>query len=255
MDFASLQSILHSGVIHPWGGKPTGGYGHEGGFPHSNQESYYQHWREIGQKDSELSGQRDKYIEGRPGSGTIEILHCSSKAWCTKKFIYDNDLWRHLIIQTETWRKRDAKDSPPSQEKRITILRPDLRAGEQKGNLPEAAPSPVKRSAVEATKDAVTIPEKRNAAKAAENAQSLLEQGKSQLNDGEFAAAVGIFTLILSTNPQDSLVYRLRGDAYDNLGDQQKAIEDWTQAARLGDTTIQSYLDSQGVKWRENPTP
>ena len=100
-----------------------------------------------------------------------------------------------------------------------------------------------------------SAPENRNVAKTPENAQSLLEQGKSQLNDGEFVAAVGIFTLILSTNPQDSLVYRLRGDAYDNLGDQRKAVEDWTQAARLGDHTMQSYLDSQGVKWREKLTP
>ena len=71
--------------------------------------------------------------------------------------------------------------------------------------------------------------------KAAEDVPSV-DQGKSQLNDGEFAAAVDIFTQILATHPQDSLIYRLRGDAYDNLGDQQKALEDWTQAARLGDT-------------------
>jgi Flp pilus assembly protein TadD len=82
-----------------------------------------------------------------------------------------------------------------------------------------------------------------------------VDQGKSQLNDGEFAAAVDIFTQILATHPQDSLIYRLRGDAYDNLGDQQKALEDWTQAARLGDTIIQSYLDFLEVKWRENPAP
>ena len=42
----------------------------------------------------------------------------------------------------------DAKGSPLSQEKRITILRPDLRPGEQKGNLQKAAPSPENQSAV-----------------------------------------------------------------------------------------------------------
>jgi len=133
--------------------------------------------------------------------------------------------------------KEDA-DSPRSQEKRITILRPDLRPGEQKGNLQEAIPSPENRSAEKTVEDVPSV-----------------EQGKSQLNDGEFAAAVDIFTQILATHPQDSLIYRLRGDAYDNLGDQQKAVEDWTQAARLGDTIIQSYLDFLKVKWRENPTP
>ena len=75
------------------------------------------------------------------------------------------------------------------------------------------------------------------------------------MNAGDFAASVETFTLILAAYPQDSLSYRLRGNAYDNLGDRQKAIEDWTQAARLGDTIIQSYLDYLGVKWRETPAP
>jgi len=134
----------------------------------------------------------------------------------------------------------DAKDSLLSQEKHITILRPDLRPEEQKGNIQEAAPSPEKRSAVKATKYAHTV-----------------KQGGSQLNAGEFTAAVmvDIYTQILAAHPQDSLSYRLRGNAYDNLGDRQKAIADWTQAARLGDTTLQSYLDFLQAKWRENPAP
>ena len=134
--------------------------------------------------------------------------------------------------------KEDA-DSPWSQEKRITILRPDLRPGEQQKGKPQ---------------EAETKTENRSAEKTVEDVPSV-DQGRSQLNDGEFAAAVDIFTQILAIHPNDSLIYRLRGDAYDNLGDQQKAIEDWTQAARLGDTIIQSDLDIQGVKWRENPAP
>ena len=134
--------------------------------------------------------------------------------------------------------REDDKSSPLSQEKRITILRPDLRPGEQEGKLQEAAPSPEKRRAVKAAKDVQSV-----------------DQGRSQLNAGEFAAAVDTFTQILAAHPQDSLSYRLRGNAYDNLGDRQKAVEDWTQAARLGDTTLQSYLDFLQVKWRENPAP
>jgi hypothetical protein len=131
-------------------------------------------------------------------------------------------------------------DSPRSKEKRITILRPDLRQEEQqKGKPQEAAPSSGKRTAVDAVKKGVPS----------------VDQGQSQLNNGDFVAAVDTFTQILATNPQNSLVYRLRGDAYDNMGDQEKALEDWTEAARLGDTVIQSSLDSQGVKWRENPAP
>lgn len=131
----------------------------------------------------------------------------------------------------------DAKGSPLSQEKRITTFHPDLRPGEE-GKLQEAMPGLEKRGAV----------------KAAREVQSL-DQGRSQLNAGEFAAAVDTFTRILETRPQDSLSYRLRGNAYDNLNDRQKAVEDWTQAARLGDTILQSYLDFLQVKWRGNPAP
>jgi tetratricopeptide (TPR) repeat protein len=130
----------------------------------------------------------------------------------------------------------DANDSLLPQEMHITILRSDLRSGEQKSNLQEATTSPEKRSVVTAT----------------EAVQSM-DQGKSQLNAGEFAAAIETFTQILEAHPQDSQSYRLRGNAYGNLGDQQRAVEDWTQAAKLGDTIIQSYLDFLQVKWRENP--
>jgi len=112
----------------------------------------------------------------------------------------------------------DDKGSPLSQEKRITILRPDLRPREQQGNLKEAAPSPENRSTAK-------------------------------------AAAIDTLTRIIAAHPQDSLSYRLRGNAYNNLGDRQKALEDWTQAARLGDTTLQSYLDFLEVKWRKNHAP
>ena len=95
-------------------------------------------------------------------------------------------------------------------------------------------------------------PEKRSAVETAKDAHSLVH-GRSQLNAGEFVAAVDTFTQILAANPEESLSYRLRGNAYDNLGNRQKAIEDWTQAARLGDTTLQSYLDFLEIKWRENP--
>jgi hypothetical protein len=133
---------------------------------------------------------------------------------------------------------KEEADSPRSQEKRITILRPDLRPGEQKGNLQEAISGPENRGAEQTVEDVPSV-----------------EQGKSQLNNGEFATAVNIFTQLLATHPQDSLIYRLRGDAYDNLGDQQKAVEDWTQAARLGDTIIQSHLDFLKVQWRGKSAP
>jgi len=133
---------------------------------------------------------------------------------------------------------KEDTDSPRSQEKRITILHPNLRPGEQEGRL----------------RDATASPEKHMAVRAAQDMQSV-DQGKSQLNAREYAAAVDTFTQILAAHPQDSLSYRLRGYAYGNLGDRQKAMEDWMQAARLGDTTLQSYLDFLQVKWRDNPAP
>ena len=142
------------------------------------------------------------------------------------------------LSEQKTIGNEDERSSPLSQEKRITILRPELRPGVKAGKLHEAAPNPEKRSAV----------------KAADDVQSV-DQGKSQLNDGQFAAAVDTFTQILAAHPQDSLSYRLRGNAYDNLGDRQKALEDWMQAARLGDTTLQFYLDFLQVKWQENSAP
>ena len=133
---------------------------------------------------------------------------------------------------------KDANGSPLSQEKRITILRPDLRLGEQEDKLQEAARSPGKRMVVKAAKDVPSV-----------------DQGRAQLNAGEFAAAVDTFTRIIVAHPQDSLSYRLRGNAYDNLADRQKALADWKRAARLGDTTLQSYLDSLKVKWQGKPAP
>jgi hypothetical protein len=142
------------------------------------------------------------------------------------------------ISEQKPGRSMDEQGSHLPQDMHITILNPDLRPGEQGGRLREAVPSPEKGRGVTALKDA-----------------QLVEQGRSQLNAGEFAAAVDTFTQILAANPRDSVSYRLRGNAYDNLVDRQKAMEDWMQAARLGDITLQSYLDFLQVKWRENSAP
>jgi tetratricopeptide (TPR) repeat protein len=130
----------------------------------------------------------------------------------------------------------EAEDSRLPQEKHIHIVRPDQRPGEK--NKPrEAAPGQEKSGVAKPGKDLPSV-----------------DQGRAQLNAGEFSAAVETFTEILVAHPRDSLVYRLRGNAYDNLGDRQKAVEDWTQAARLGDAALQSYLDFLQIMWRDNPT-
>jgi hypothetical protein len=132
---------------------------------------------------------------------------------------------------------KEDTDSPQSKEKQITILRPDFKPSKKEDKPQEAMPSPEKLPAV----------------KAAEEMQPV-EQGKLY-SAREFAEAVDKFTKILDADPKDRMIYRLRGNAYDNLGDRQRAVADWTHAARLGDTILQSYLDFLQVKWQENPTP
>jgi tetratricopeptide (TPR) repeat protein len=131
---------------------------------------------------------------------------------------------------------KEDKASPRPKDRHITINRPGLGTVAQTSNVQEPASGTGRLSALNVVKDRPSI-----------------EQGQSQLNDGEFAAAVDTLTQILATDQNNSLIYRLRGDAFDNLGDEQSALKDWTEAARLGDAVIQSSLDSQGVKWRENP--
>jgi len=75
-------------------------------------------------------------------------------------------------------------------------------------------------------------------------------QGRSLMDAGDYDGAIVLFTRIIEKNPKNSLCYRLRGNAYSNIGDRPKAIHDWTAAARLGDQTIQSYLDFLKVPWR-----
>jgi tetratricopeptide (TPR) repeat protein len=79
------------------------------------------------------------------------------------------------------------------------------------------------------------------------------DKGRSQMNAGDYKGAINTFTQIIAQNPKDSLAYRLRGNAYQNIGDRQKAIEDWTTAARMGDQVIQSYLDHMQINWKEAP--
>jgi tetratricopeptide (TPR) repeat protein len=130
---------------------------------------------------------------------------------------------------------KGAKGSRLSPEKRIHISHPALSQAEER-KPQEAAPGQDKSGAAAAAKDLPSV-----------------DRGRSELNAGEFAAAVDTFTEVLAAHPRYSLGYRLRGNAYDNLGDRQKAVEDWTQAARLGDTALQSYLDFLQVMWRDNP--
>lgn len=138
-------------------------------------------------------------------------------------------------VQSEI-KKEGSKFSP--QEKQITAPFSDFKPEEQKDKLTEVSPSQGKLESVKNVNNALSI-----------------DIGRSQLNACEYAAAIDTFTRLLAVNPQDRMCYRLRGNAYDNLGNRKKALEDYVQAARLGDTILQSYLDFLQANWRENPSP
>ncbi|MHB8908243.1 MAG: hypothetical protein ACYDAA_05110 [Syntrophales bacterium] len=144
---------------------------------------------------------------------------------------------RSSLSEQEPQANKGTTASPLSPKQRIYLYRSDLRPGKQQEGTPQGA---------------ALGPERRKEATAVTYVQSM-NQGRSQLNAGEYVAAVETFTGIIAAHPQDSLGYRLRGNAYDNLGDRQKALEDWIQAARRGDTILQSYLDFLQVVWREHP--
>jgi hypothetical protein len=77
----------------------------------------------------------------------------------------------------------------------------------------------------------------------------VIKNGRAKLNAGQFREAITLFDIAIEANPKDYLAYRLRGNAYDNLGDGRKAVEDWKAAAILGDKLIQSYLRHLNVQW------
>lgn len=80
-----------------------------------------------------------------------------------------------------------------------------------------------------------------------------IEIGRSQMNAGNYAGAIHTFTEMIAKNPKDSLSYRLRGNAYQNMGDRQNSVGDWITAAKLGDEIMQSYLDHMQINWKETP--
>jgi tetratricopeptide (TPR) repeat protein len=123
-------------------------------------------------------------------------------------------------------------------EKRIAILIPELEKPEkpekkeQKEKIEQAVPEQVHQETAED-----------------ENYRQSIEQGRLFMNAGNFAAARDIFTRTIESRPLDSLSYRLRGNAHENLGERASALDDWINAAKLGDTIAQSYLDFLKVKW------
>jgi Flp pilus assembly protein TadD len=105
---------------------------------------------------------------------------------------------------------------------------------EKKAIVSEGRPAPKKKQAVSKHKK---IYAKRTAV-------------REKINAGDYRGAIKILNAVIAKNPDESINYRLRGNAFDNLGNQKRAIEDWKKAAALGDTIIQSYLRFLEIDWQ-----
>jgi tetratricopeptide (TPR) repeat protein len=66
---------------------------------------------------------------------------------------------------------------------------------------------------------------------------------------GRYAKAHETATAALVVAPNDARAYWYRGQAAKGLGESTKALEDWQQAARLGDREAQQTLRAQGMSW------
>lgn len=80
------------------------------------------------------------------------------------------------------------------------------------------------------------------------NEQLIYQEGISQYEQGNYQEAVSSFTQTLEINPQNSLAYNHRGDAFYNLGDYEKAQADSSRAIALNPQDGNAYYD-RGFAW------
>jgi serine/threonine protein kinase len=75
------------------------------------------------------------------------------------------------------------------------------------------------------------------------NENFIYQEGISQYEQGNYQEAVSSFTQTLEINPQNSLAYNYRGDAFYRLGDYQKAQADSSRAIALNPQDANAYYD------------
>jgi tetratricopeptide (TPR) repeat protein len=66
---------------------------------------------------------------------------------------------------------------------------------------------------------------------------------------GQFQEALKDFTRAISLRPGMSIAYYNRGLVYQKMGEEGRALEDYQEAARLGEGKAQEYLRSRGEQW------
>jgi heme/copper-type cytochrome/quinol oxidase subunit 2 len=155
------------------------------------------------------------------------------------------------------------KDTPPPDDKPVVQPRPTSTMSpvavpvqkplQKTAKEPVAGKKPtvVERSPAPENQLAVSKSKKMYAKRIADREKTSTASGRAKINDGDYRGAIKTLTAIISKNPDESINYRLRGNAYDNLGNWKRAIEDWKKAAALGDTIIQSYLSFLEIDWEE----
>jgi tetratricopeptide (TPR) repeat protein len=76
-----------------------------------------------------------------------------------------------------------------------------------------------------------------------ENTQQLFQEGVTKYNQGNYKEAVDNLTQVIKLEPQNSLAYNRRGDAFYRLGDYQKSQTDSSQAITLNPQDANAYYD------------
>ncbi|MBE9209947.1 tetratricopeptide repeat protein [Nostoc sp. LEGE 06077] len=80
------------------------------------------------------------------------------------------------------------------------------------------------------------------------NEQILYQEGVSEYDQGNYQESVDNFTQTIKINPQNSVAYNHRGNAFYRLGDYEKAQADSTQAIALNPQDANAYYD-RGFAW------
>ena len=66
---------------------------------------------------------------------------------------------------------------------------------------------------------------------------------------GNYEKTYRVATAVLMITPQDPRTYLYRGQAAEALSNPTQAIQDWQQAARLGNPEAQRFLQAKGLAW------
>jgi hypothetical protein len=143
-------------------------------------------------------------------------------------------------------------------EKTVPAATPVVAAtAPQPGKAAVAEKKPAVTEPIPKKQQAANKPKKKYAKKSAPKGRTTAtaqktttaDLGRAEITAGDYQGAIKTLSAAIAKNPAESINYRLRGNAYDNLGKREQAIADWKKAASLGDTIIQSYLIFLEVDW------